>query len=125
MYSIIAKMPKRSLFSLGIQHFFLFKINRKSNKNQLIHQILFYLKYLRDRFKYFLSKITNSNDKRKSNYFSFALFITSLHVQCMSQVSFYTQEHNKECQKYPMNCESCGKKKIQRDKVAIIVYVYI
>lgn len=39
------------LFSLGIQNFFLFKINRKSNKNQLMHQILFYLKYLRDRFK--------------------------------------------------------------------------
>lgn len=51
MYSIIAKMPKRSLFSLGIQNFFLFKINRKSNKNQLMHQILFYLKYLRDRFE--------------------------------------------------------------------------
>lgn len=26
------------------------------------------------------------------------------------------EEHNKECQKYPMNCESCGIKKIQRDK---------
>lgn len=42
----------------------------------------------------------------------------------MSQVSFYSQEHNKECPKYPMNCESCGKKKIQRDKVAIKVHMY-
>lgn len=43
----------------------------------------------------------------------------------MSQVSFYSQEHNKECPKYPMNCESCAKKKIQRDKVHVAIKVYV
>lgn len=35
-------------------------------------------------------------------------------------ISMFCQTHNAECPKIPIKCDSCGKKKIPRDKVHVI-----
>lgn len=52
------------------------------------------------------------------NFVRYNTMLINIHVcVILFSVFFGTQAHNAECPKMPIKCDSCGKKKIPRDKV--------